>query len=284
MALHRAHAISLIRALRAFGRLRRRRRVPRQQQPDLIRASYYNAIMPHVQTSFVAFARVRPEIVGLLRAERAEQAHRTDSPRSKQAQALIDRAAAQAADAFAPHQLYATAQQYARRTSEFNRQQLGRQVEAAISVPLSALEPTVSSKLDAFATANVELIKTVPERYFDGIRSTVEAAFDSGTHPDTLAQQLVDRDGVAESDAMRIARDQIGKLNGQLNQERQQQMGVTGYIWRTMNDERVRDEHAEREGEHFEWSEPPEDGHPGEAIQCRCYSEPDFSALLAKDD
>ncbi len=46
------------------------------------------------------------------------------------------------------------------------------------------------------------------------------------------------------------------------------------YIWCTMKDERVRDTHAAREGEIFNWHVPPEDGHPGEAHNCRCWAEP----------
>ena len=46
------------------------------------------------------------------------------------------------------------------------------------------------------------------------------------------------------------------------------------YVWRTMQDEKVRPEHAEREGEVFCWDEEPEGGHPGEDYNCRCWAEP----------
>jgi len=42
------------------------------------------------------------------------------------------------------------------------------------------------------------------------------------------------------------------------------------YIWRTRGDSKVRSEHAERDGKVFEWDNPPEGGHPGEAPNCRC--------------
>lgn len=71
-----------------------------------------------------------------------------------------------------------------------------------------------------------------------------------------------------------IANDQIGKLNGDLTKLRMKFNKVEKYIWRTRLDERVRDEHAEREGEVFSWSKPPAGGHPGEEINCRCFSEP----------
>ncbi len=89
-----------------------------------------------------------------------------------------------------------------------------------------------------------------------------------------LADLLQGRTGVAESRAMLIARDQTTKLNGALNEIRQTEAGVTSYTWSTSLDERVRDEHSEREGEVFDWDSPPEDGHPGEPIQCRCVAIP----------
>lgn len=45
------------------------------------------------------------------------------------------------------------------------------------------------------------------------------------------------------------------------------------YIWRTRGDSKVRSEHAERDGKVFEWNNPPEGGHPGEAPNCRCRAE-----------
>lgn len=45
------------------------------------------------------------------------------------------------------------------------------------------------------------------------------------------------------------------------------------YIWRTVGDDKVRAEHAAREGLVFEWANPPSDGNPGEAYGCRCWAE-----------
>lgn len=45
------------------------------------------------------------------------------------------------------------------------------------------------------------------------------------------------------------------------------------YIWRTMKDDKVREEHLVREGKVFSWYQPPKDGHPGEPEGCRCQAE-----------
>lgn len=45
------------------------------------------------------------------------------------------------------------------------------------------------------------------------------------------------------------------------------------YIWCTVGDDKVRDSHADREGQEFCWDNPPVGGHPGEEINCRCWAE-----------
>jgi SPP1 gp7 family putative phage head morphogenesis protein len=78
-----------------------------------------------------------------------------------------------------------------------------------------------------------------------------------------------------------IALDQVQKLNGQLDQMKQQDAGVEGYYWRTSRDERVRASHAAREGNFYTWDSPPPGGqHPGQEVMCRCDAEPAVDKLL----
>jgi len=46
------------------------------------------------------------------------------------------------------------------------------------------------------------------------------------------------------------------------------------YIWRTKGDEKVREEHALREGKVYNRNLPPECGNSGEDYNCRCWAEP----------
>ena len=61
---------------------------------------------------------------------------------------------------------------------------------------------------------------------------------------------------------------------GLINQLRQQDLGIERYIWRSRDDSKVRDSHAEYNDQVFRWDEPPAGGHPGQAHNCRCYAEP----------
>jgi hypothetical protein len=56
-------------------------------------------------------------------------------------------------------------------------------------------------------------------------------------------------------------------------------VSASRFVWRTSRDERVRDEHDDLDGESFAWESPPAEGIPGEAINCRCSAEPDFSEV-----
>lgn len=61
---------------------------------------------------------------------------------------------------------------------------------------------------------------------------------------------------------------------GLINQLQQQDLGIERYIWRSQDDAKVRDSHAEYDDQVFRWDEPPAGGHPGQAHNCRCYAEP----------
>jgi len=279
MPARKRFTIGMIRILRNLGPLPRRRHIPRQAQPDAIRLEYYKALLPFVHIATNAMEDAKVEILHSLVLERQRQGKYDDFAEIA-AKEFVARAKREAERALEQRDLDAVVERFAHRTSEFQKQQFTRQVTAALSVPLSAIETPVVEKLGAFTKENVALIKSVHERYFDRIQADVLEAFSKGTHPSDLAEMFEERDGMAERDARRIARDQIGKLNGQLNEERQQAIGITSYIWRTANDSRVRDEHAEREGKEYAWSDPPEDGNPGEPVCCRCFAEPNFEPIL----
>lgn len=60
-------------------------------------------------------------------------------------------------------------------------------------------------------------------------------------------------------------------LNGHFQRDALQ---LETYIWRSQDDARVREAHAENDDRVFAWANPPAGGHPGEAWNCRCTAEP----------
>lgn len=132
---------------------------------------------------------------------------------------------------------------------------------------------------------NVDLIK-VDERVRRELEAFLSGPLRSGLSQRELRDRLQERFDLGLRRAQLIARDQTLKLAGQLNEQRQRQIGARRYVWTTSGDERVRDDHAELDGRVFEWDDPPATnasevrrgrperrGHPGSDYQCRCVAE-----------
>lgn len=273
---------------------RRQTRLPRQQSPIAIERAYFGALQPIVTMMTAEVSALIADLESVMADTRSEpDIKRSDAPSAEQAR--IERAkrrAAELVDSYArrveaslrPRELAAVAAKFGKRTSEFQKAQLARQVRAAASVDLNKIalvEKGIKSSVDGWIAENVTLIKTMPPVYFDDVKEQVLGAIERGTRHEVLARQMVERYQIPQNRAALIARDQVGKLYGNLNGQRQQNLGVTRYVWRTVRDNRVRDDHELRDGESFGWDSPPDDGNPGEPINCRCYAEPDLSDLSA---
>lgn len=168
---------------------------------------------------------------------------------------------------------------------------LEKELERVLGVNILTTEPWLKDVLGAFSTQNVNLIKSVSERYFSEIRTQTFQGVSQGLRAEEISAQIQERTGVAQSRADLIARDQVGKIVSQTNELQQKNLGVTEYEWSTSLDERVRGNpdgkypnadpsHWAREGKTFSWDDPPEDGHPGTPINCRCVAIPKMDSLL----
>lgn len=270
-------------AMKLRGARLRPRRIPRIQQPDAIRAQYYSMLRGILAVAkALVERRVVPLLPNLLEQAKAERGDarglsRTDASRINN---LLDGISEKFYRQLSPDLLDLEVGKVARATSENHRRQFQRQAKAALGIDLQMAEPGLAGRISQFTAENVALIKSLPQQYFDQVEKIVTAGVSDGDRAEDIAQEISDRFGVAESRAELIANDQIGKFFGDLQQARQEAVGVEEYIWRTMRDERVRDDHQEREGEKFRWDDPPEDGAPGEAVNCRCFAEPVFDQIL----
>ena len=95
-----------------------------------------------------------------------------------------------------------------------------------------------------------------------------------GLRVEALRDLLMDRGNVSESRAELIARDQTMKTNAAISRAGHEDAGYTQYIWSTSMDERVRPEHSALEGQVFSYSDPPDEGNPGDPVNCRCVALP----------
>lgn len=186
----------------------------------------------------------------------------------------------------------ALARKYAGRVADYNAGAVRRQLRAGLGADPFIRDPRMYEVIDTFAQRNVQLIVDASERAMMDVDGIVQSAVGSAKRWEDVAAEIEAATGMPAERARLIARDQIGKLYGQINADRQQEMGVTRFTWRTSGDERVRPEHAALDGRVFRWDNPPDDGKfgpviPGEAINCRCSADPvieDALGLDAPDD
>lgn len=170
---------------------------------------------------------------------------------------------------------------------------LRRQLEAMLTVnpklPKDAVATTLTTAGEARATAregwveeNTRLISSIGQRARAEVEELVRGAATKGSRIETLSRQLRERLGVARSRADLIARDQTSKLASQVSEAQQRAIGVERYTWRHSGIRQgARPEHLARDGKVFRWDQPPPDGHPGMAPNCRCTAEPVIERLPA---
>lgn len=127
----------------------------------------------------------------------------------------------------------------------------------------------VAEILNVRAVAFAELIQGVSSQMQTAIAQAAIAGIYGGS-TDDVARAIQSAMEIGFRRARLIARDQMAKLNSDMNEYRQQQIGVEQYQWRTILDGRERPHHHERNGKVFSWSTPPKGGHPGREINCRC--------------
>lgn len=170
------------------------------------------------------------------------------------------------------------AQGFVNRGNIQNQQEVSKNLKNQTGIDLSAYlgnSPRIAEKVNAMTTANVQLIKSIRSQYLDKVQNAVTQAMVNGTLNKDLVQQIKDIGKTTEKRAIFIARDQSSKLNAALTQARHEDVGITKYTWSTSGDERVRESHAEKDGQVFEYANPPADtGHPGHDFNCRCVAIP----------
>lgn len=165
--------------------------------------------------------------------------------------------------------------------SNFNKAQVDKVIKQGLGVDVFTPEPWLEQEIEAFTHQNLSLMGSLEDEYLRKVEEAVNRGIQSGDRAEDIIKELNHIEGVTESRAKLIARDQVSKLNGNLNMLRQENLGIDSYIWRTSEDERVRPSHEEKNGKEFQWNNPPSDtGHPGEDYNCRCYAEPKLDGFL----
>lgn len=171
---------------------------------------------------------------------------------------------------------------------EFGDKEFSKTLEKGINVSLPTSAEWWDDMKNSWMEDNYTLITSNAKNYVSKINTLTEQAIVNGMSPKKLKEEIFKAtESLSDKHCKLLARDQMGKLNGQITQAQMQEIGLDLYVWSTSADDRVRDSHALMEGLLCRWDdasvcsydngktwEPRPSGavelHPGQDIQCRC--------------
>lgn len=159
----------------------------------------------------------------------------------------------------------------------------GREIHKALKEESGRLGKTIDEILEE----NSALIKTVPRDLARKLSKLAYEQREKGLRPEETAKimQKMAPD-LTKGQIKRIARTETAKAGALLMEARCQDLGIKWYVWRSCQDERVRNSHAMMNGVYCRWSDPPNPEamfgghnsgghyHPGGIYNCRCVALP----------
>lgn len=290
--------------------------LPRQQPPDAIALEYSTALRSLVRraidTAYASLLARLPAMVAAARAAREDSAGPTPVQQlvarlrgptwraddtEREARAAVAAAKGRMGGDVDELAVRRAANKAAADVDAHNKRQLGKQVQAATGMDLIGNDGhRLSPIIEGFVEQNVGLITDITPALAAKVQAAILHALTTGQVHEDLAATLEQHMGFEANRASLIAIDQVGKLNGQINAKRQQDLGVTEFVWKTVEDERVRGNptgkypkakpsHFARDKKTYKYSDPPKgaDGAPslpGIEINCRCSADPVLDHLI----
>ena len=173
---------------------------------------------------------------------------------------------------------------------------LASQLGATMSVRLmDRTRVAAGQKLAEYITGQDKRIQSWTREHYSNYQNAMNMAIrraeDTGVPVNLMdvARKAIDDEIVPPNDKIRnrarlIARDQSAKFAGSLDRIRAEKLGATYYQWRSVQDQRVRDDHREWNGKYFrkDGTQVDKNGkpipgakgtdgeQPRDAVQCRC--------------
>jgi SPP1 gp7 family putative phage head morphogenesis protein len=184
----------------------------------------------------------------------------------------------------------------------FNREQWSNITTLAIGTSFDVDTGWTQGVLQNWTELNYQLIESLSDEYIKKLNTIVAEGVQQGSrYTDIMADLRKMDNNMTGYRAELIARDQIGKLNGSLTEGRMVDAGVSGYVWLTALDERVRPTHQQMSGSQNKWQDRSvykprgekdfrkrpssmSGAIPGSQIQCRCTALPAFDDIVADVD
>jgi SPP1 gp7 family putative phage head morphogenesis protein len=276
------------RQLALQSKRKRLHRPPRWLHPKHIEREYAKFLLLYVDKIKELVDQIFLPVLPSLVQEASALLPRTDSYDDNVHQ-LID-ALSIKIDQTLPYDWRATTLNIGQKTSKWNSEQWQKTLQQVMGVNTLQYEPWLNNNLKSFSRENVELIKSIKDKSLTDIETLSQRSLRMGIRHEEIAKRIQEQYQTTKSRAKLIAQDQVSKLNGQLTQLRQQDLGISQYRFQTSGDERVRRSHAIMDGKLCRWDDSivysDDDGktwksrasiggvqlHPGQDFQCRCWA------------
>lgn len=150
-----------------------------------------------------------------------------------------------------------------------------RSIERAtgISIPSLSVSGTGRERelIQTYVQRNTSLIKSLSDDVVKRVEQIVYDGKLNGWSATRVSKELQGQLKIAQGRANLIATDQLSSLNADLNQYRNEALGIKHYRWVTRGDARVRSLHRQLNGQRFEYGKPTgaEGGlPPGKPVRC----------------
>lgn len=139
------------------------------------------------------------------------------------------------------------------------------------------MTPAVRDALKASLSANVDLIRSIPEKYANQIEGVVMRSYAAGRDLAGMVKGIQEVYPTTYDRASLIARDQSNKANATVTRARQMELGITQAMWMHSHAGKVpRPDHVAANGKIYNIAKgcliSGEYIQPGEEINCRCTS------------
>ena len=190
--------------------------------------------------------------------------------------------------------------QTAEQLKEHEDKQFQKQLQNGIGVSFQTNAPWWPNTKATWAGNNYNLIVSNARNYVTQINTLCEQGVVNGWSVKQLQEEIKKATGkLTDKKCRLLARDQIGKLQGQVSEAQMEEVGLEMYVWDTSGDERVRPSHKPMDGLLCRWDnatvyskdngktwiDRPANAvklHPGQDIQCRCVALAYIPELLSE--
>lgn len=143
------------------------------------------------------------------------------------------------------------------------------------------MTPEMTQAVDGIVAENVNLIKSIPEKYFTQVQTITIQSITRGRDLQYMTEELQKQFGITRRRAERIAIDQNNKATAELSRVRQKTLGITKGIWiHSGGGSHPRPKHVKANGQEFDLDKglPVGDNGeyvlPGQEIHCGCSWKP----------